>query len=270
MDSSSTQVYDYRGILLDCFKQRQERNSGYSMRAFARDIDISHSRLSEIFSGKGELSVEKSRIIAKKLKLSPQKAVQFKDMVVLATNANERLKKAALRRLSATKIMSNELTISSDQFNLIADPRYTALYTCMMLNSFDGKPESLMRLMNMNSLEVFEILSRLQRLGLAELNGGIWSAKDFNVNIDSGIPTEWTHSYHKEMSSLGRKSVDQFAKNERHLDSLVIPIDIEKYGEIQQKIIGFFKDLLSEYSSGKDAVYGLTLQFFPMSKSDLY
>ena len=49
---------DYRDILSDQFNVRRKVNARYSLRAFARDMSISPSRLSEVISGKGDLSRE--------------------------------------------------------------------------------------------------------------------------------------------------------------------------------------------------------------------
>ena len=269
MSTENSIDFDYREILLNAFNGRKKRNSSYSLRAFARDIEMSHSRLSEIFSGKGDLSIEKSKVIAKKLKLPPLQAAELKDMVLLAINPDDKLKKAALKRLTSRKPTRNQLDLRDDQFQLIANPMCSALYSCMMLKTFDGSLESLLSVLNLNSIEAYEILRRLQRLGLVRRQDDHWIASEYNITVDQGIPSEWVRSYHREMSILGRKSIDNLPMTVRHLDSLVFPIDVDRFAEIQQKISGFCRTLMNEYCSGLSAVYGLSLQFFPISKSDI-
>jgi uncharacterized protein (TIGR02147 family) len=266
-DLSSSQL-DYREVLLDAFNSRRKKNSGYSLRAFARDVEMSHSRLSEIFSGKGDLSLEKAQNIAKKLRLTPIKAADFRDMVLIRTSNDVRKKNAASKRLLARTKTSNQKDVTDDQFQIVANPKYSAVYTCMMLGFYDGSCESIMKLISMNSIELYEVLRRLERLGLVTIEDGRWIANPFKVNVDNGIPSDWVRSYHREMATLGRKAIDTVPMTSRYLDSIVIPIDLDRFGEIQQKIASFSQSLLEEYCNGKDVVYGMALQFFPMSKID--
>ena len=51
------------------FSKRKLRNETYSLRAFARDLGVSASRLSEILSGKLGISEKTAETIASKLRL---------------------------------------------------------------------------------------------------------------------------------------------------------------------------------------------------------
>ncbi len=61
---------DYREILKYQLQQRQEINPKYSLRAFAKKLSISPSKVSEVLSGKKRLGVERAEEIANKLGLS--------------------------------------------------------------------------------------------------------------------------------------------------------------------------------------------------------
>ena len=268
MTNLASHDFDYREVLLEAFNSRRKKNPGYSLRAFARDVEMSHSRLSEIFSGKGDLSLVKAQTIAKKLRLPAIKAADFKDMVLISTSGDEQKKILASRRLSGRIRTSSQKDLSDDQFQIVANPKYSAVYTCMMLGLYDGSSDSLMQLVDLNSIELYEVLRRLERLGLVTRKDGRWTANPFKVKVDNGIPSEWGRSYHREMATLGRKSIDSVPMASRYLDSLVLPIDLDRFGEIQQKIASFCQSLLDEYCNGKDVVYGLAVQLFPMSKTD--
>jgi len=60
---SKNSIRDYRVWLVDEFSQRKQKNTAYSLRAFARDLGISATCLSEVlakkrgpFLGKGHFS----------------------------------------------------------------------------------------------------------------------------------------------------------------------------------------------------------------------
>ena len=57
----------YQDFLLEEFRARRTRNSNYSLRAFARDLDMPASKLSQNLRGLCGISVAKAEKIARKL-----------------------------------------------------------------------------------------------------------------------------------------------------------------------------------------------------------
>lgn len=57
---------DYRLLLSDDFLARTSGNHGYSLRAYARDVDLSPSFVSDILRGRRELSPQKSEDVFEK------------------------------------------------------------------------------------------------------------------------------------------------------------------------------------------------------------
>jgi plasmid maintenance system antidote protein VapI len=64
-------------ILTDAFEEKRSRNSSYSLRAFARDLEISVSHLSAIMSGQKKLSAQQAGKIAIKLQLAPELFIEL-------------------------------------------------------------------------------------------------------------------------------------------------------------------------------------------------
>jgi len=73
----ATQAFDFRDVLRRELQNRQQKNPAYSMRAFARDLDLSASGLSEVLSGKHSLSLRRAITVSKKLGLSEEHADAF-------------------------------------------------------------------------------------------------------------------------------------------------------------------------------------------------
>ena len=62
-----TTQLDYRLLLKSELASRTNQNPNYSLRAFARDLDLAPSRLSEVLNGKQGLSTQAAEKIAKTL-----------------------------------------------------------------------------------------------------------------------------------------------------------------------------------------------------------
>lgn len=71
----------YREVLSENFSSRKKKNPNYSLRAFARDIGLSASRLSEIMNMKAGLSTEKAVIVCEKLQLTEPESMRFLNLV---------------------------------------------------------------------------------------------------------------------------------------------------------------------------------------------
>lgn len=89
----------FRRFLMNELSQRQKRNVSYSMNAFARDLGLSSSRLSEILSGKVGISEDRAVKIADRLQLSESDKAYFVDLVQSEHSRSEVGKRAARARL---------------------------------------------------------------------------------------------------------------------------------------------------------------------------
>ena len=99
-----TLLPQYRKMLNDKLVERIEKNSSYSLRAFAKFLALDSSALSQILHGKRFLSDPRAKILLDKLELSPEEQELF-----LASIAQSRIQ-AGLKRMSAaqrTRLKSN-------------------------------------------------------------------------------------------------------------------------------------------------------------------
>lgn len=72
---------DYRIYILSAYEEKKKSNSRYSLRAFARYLDLSPSTLSEIINRHHTLSTRSARKVLEKLKLSYEDSTLFMKLV---------------------------------------------------------------------------------------------------------------------------------------------------------------------------------------------
>lgn len=75
------ETMSYRTIIQEELNFRIRTNSSYSLRAFARDIGINPSQLSDVLKNKIGISSKKALIVANKLGLNQREAILFKSLV---------------------------------------------------------------------------------------------------------------------------------------------------------------------------------------------
>ncbi|MCX6123994.1 MAG: DUF4423 domain-containing protein [Proteobacteria bacterium] len=255
---------DYRTILADSFQHRRRVNPRYSMRAFARDLAVSPSRLSEVIAGKGELSRDKGHTVAKKLGFSALQTEDFLDMIEASAAKHDGLRQEALDRIKARKRANPALRIETKQFESVAHWRTIAVWSFMFLPVFDGDVASISAHLKMSAFEVTAVLRSLRGLGLVALEGSKWRPAASDFSTGDTVSSEAIRSFHRDLSTMGRKSIDEQPMNCRHLDSLIMAFDSKRFGELQQLIADFVQTLSDEFTDKKtgDSVYAISLQMF--------
>ena len=143
-------------FLLNELTIRQNRNSSYSLRAFARDLDLGVASLSDFFKGKRDLSKSNWVKVSQKLHLSPQEA-----------------EKLLLREdVSQGQKQPDREVLKEDVFRLIADWYYLAILNLARLRNSKSEPQWLASRLGLDVEVVSEALARLLRLKLVRIQKG--------------------------------------------------------------------------------------------------
>lgn len=85
-----TQSMSAPGIIRQVFDRRREKNGSYSLRAFARDIDLSPSFLSLFLNGKKNLSLNSAYRIGQRLGLDPEEQAALFNAVFNSSKMDSR------------------------------------------------------------------------------------------------------------------------------------------------------------------------------------
>lgn len=92
-------MHSYRDFMLRELERRQRKNPSYSLRAFARDLEVPSSRLSEILNRKMGLSETRAVALADKLNLSSSEREFFIDLALAEHARSAVIKEMAQRRV---------------------------------------------------------------------------------------------------------------------------------------------------------------------------
>ncbi|WP_413575157.1 hypothetical protein ACLVWU_12805 [Bdellovibrio sp. HCB290] len=94
-------MHNYRDFILRELEKRQKKNPSYSLRAFARDLEMPSSRLSEILNRKMGLSEARAINLAERLNLTQPEKEYFIDLALSEHARSAVMKEMALRRVKA-------------------------------------------------------------------------------------------------------------------------------------------------------------------------
>lgn len=259
----------YQKYLKDEFERRKQRNSSCSLRAYARDLEIPSSKLSQYFSGDCGISAKKASEIARKLHLGPLE----EELFVCSAEASH-ARDALSRDLAQTKLkklLENVFSnVNMEKFNLIRDWYHLAILELTEVDDFQSNLEWIAGALGVDVTKVTEAVQRLERLELLDSSNERWvqTLKDFETPQD--ISSRAIRDYHRQMMGVVESRIEEVPIEKRELGSMVFAVDKELVPEFKQLIRRFQKEAatLSGRSLNKDSVYALNLQFMPIFEGE--
>lgn len=258
----------YRELLKKEFVDRQARNARYSLRAFARDVDLSVSRLSEIFSGSSNLSVASAKKVSTLLGYSKFESSYFCDLVEIASSRNLVSRKAAELRLRNRSNVQN-LRLSKELFSLISEWHHFAILELSTFEDYEDKPAWIADMLQISEVQAKVSLQKMERLGLMERNkdGKLIAKNEFTFTPD-GIPSRALRYAHEQLIQLGLKSLHRDSIEIRDFSNMMISVSEDQMEDARDAIRNFrrkFREKLPK-STQKKRLYSLAIQLFPISK----
>jgi uncharacterized protein (TIGR02147 family) len=258
----------YRDILKREFEHRSSRNAKYSLRAFAKFLGISQSRLSEILSGKQGLSREWAERISEKLNHNGDEKKLFADLVE-AEHARSSLKrKLAHSRLSSRR-QATENTLQLDVFHVISDWYHFGITELALTKGFKSDPVWIAKRLGVAPKRIELAIERLLRLGLlARDSKGALKADDGRISTTDGVPSDAIKKFHAQVLSKAAESIYSQTVSERSISTIMLPFHAAHFSDAEKTIKKFRKSFSSQFDpkAEKDSVYCLAVQFFRMDQ----
>ena len=252
----------FSDVLREHFNRRAERNTSYSLRAFARDLEIPASVLSEIFSKKAGISLKKAGIIAEKLNLDEGDRKFFCKLVEAGCARSKEERERAESELWSFD--SSYTHISDDYYRIVSDWYHFALVEMVRIKGFKNSPLWIAKRLGITSDEAKAAIGRLTKIGLLEVvDGELRQTYDFLFS-PTGTPSDAARKFHKQVLANAIAAIDVQRVEERYYTSGFIRIRDADIPKASAKIERFWKKLVKELESGEghDNVYALSTQLF--------
>jgi uncharacterized protein (TIGR02147 family) len=271
------QTQDYREILKQRLEERCRANARYSLRAFARDLKIAPSRLSEILRGKQGLSKEFSEQIAQRMGMSEAEQKLFTSMVILTDARSKKERDIAKTLLSELESTQQKLLIlREDSFRIVEHWYHYALLELITTSGFKNSPLWISKRLGISVYEAENAIERLKRVGLLEeIDGELKMTHKSSMTMDD-IPSESVRNNNKELLAKASEAITNQSIHEREIGTLTIAIDEKDLPEFKE-MIRKFRSKVDQTAVAKGTakgsklkhVYCLAIQFFRLSTKDL-
>lgn len=248
MDSNG---FDYRLALRKNFQERKAKNSAYGLRAFARDLKISPTALSQVLSEKRNFSKKNALTVAEKLGFTPGQ-IDAMLITILAIVAKDR--------------DENVHQLLEDEFCLISEWYHLAILSMAKTGKVKWDAGSIAKTLGLKECEVLLALERLERLQLLVKKTGKLkrSAQPIRTTLD--IPSSAIKKYHRENLKLVEHALDEIPVHLREISSMTLNIGPDQMPEAKKLIVDFKRKFSKKIECDQgDNTYTLGVHFYPAS-----
>lgn len=236
------------------FNERSKANPSYSLRAFARSLDLDSSTLSAILNGKRPVTLKMARKLIEGLGVTDPKEAQ---MLLLATLTGES---------EDVEIPYTQLTMEVAE--TISSWQHFAILSLLELRTFKATPKNISARLNIPIPIVLECLARLERLQLVKKGEGLsWmvTGKDMATPID--IPSKAIREGNRQYILKSLESLENDPVDLREISGVTFAVSKARLNDAKKLIRDFQMRLATFLESGhKTAVYRFNVQLYPLSK----
>jgi uncharacterized protein (TIGR02147 family) len=258
----------FRSFLKDEFDFRTKRNSLYSLRAFARDLNVSHSRLSEFLSGKHPISARTGQRICRSLSLANEDSDYLINLIRSEFHPNMKVRRAALE--AASQRRQTQFLTSNGEADLLGCWYYLPLIVFMTLPKPMNENEIAERL-GVDNDTVREAIDFLAKEQFIEFDGTSWKKSHAFFKFESGAPSPHFKAYHEMFLRMAAQSLHSDPIQERKFITWVFTFDDSDVEEARRELEEFSADFVRKFSERKssNSVFSLGVQFYGVGNSNV-
>ena len=257
------------------FANRQSGNSSYSLRAFARDINIAAPRLSMILNKKKGLSVNKASDIIINFSWAVEDKEAFVNFVQATHGRSKKdrlLAKESIKDQLQKRTRSIEKFVEDNFFKQIAEPIHYLIIEALKLNDISPSVEGLNLVINYPKVKIEEAILRLESLGLLEIDNNTIRVREYIINSGGKVLSMALRKHHSIQLQSAIKAINEQDVNTRTLSSLTVAVPKELVPEISQRINEFRREIneyiINHENQEKTDVYCLSTQFFRLTNKE--
>lgn len=273
VQTHSSQSSQSGDILKQVIEEKCKKNPAYSLRAAARDLEVSHGYLSLITRGKKRLSFQRALQISQLLRMDEARSELF-----LRAAALESIKNQASRAYIENSLISESseksheyATLELDRFRILSEWYHIAILDLTHLKHFKADASWVATELGITVDQVKSAVARLERMGLLEITQGRWkktTAKLFVPTTHSDRAIRLFHEQMIEKAQEALSSPDPADFHSREISGITFVADPSKMPEAKQLVEKFKRQMLSLMGSGESSsLYQMNVQVFQLNKT---
>jgi uncharacterized protein (TIGR02147 family) len=258
-----------QAVLAYELEQRRQRNKAFSLRSFARLLNLSPSFVSDLLNGKSRLSPASAEEVSLQLKLNAMDKQYLCDLALLETERNTLRTEVAKARIAKYLSMPTYETLSEDKFRLVNDWYHPAIVELAKTHDFICDIAWISERIGISPDQVIDALVRLEEVGVIRFTSSqTFELTTAEVAVPGGYPSSAIRNYHASLLKLAACALETQGMSERTISSHTLAFPRDRLDEIRGRIQEFRHSLAKEIGAmgDSDEVYALCLQFFRLTQ----
>lgn len=242
------------------FSRRQRGNSAYSLRAYARDLGIPPSTLSQVLLGNRSLPLKNVDRVLKCIKLTAKERTLFFDSL-------------SRKNLSIDQIQvraeDDRFILDESHYQVIAEWEHYAALTLFDCAGFKASVESIAEKLGVSRVRAEVVTQNLLRTGLlSQPTSGKLARTHAKIRTTEDTSSQALAASHRENLQIGERKLREIDLMKRDFSALVVAIDPAKMPEAKAIIREFRRKMTSLLETGtRSEVYQLAIQFYPLTRN---
>ena len=248
---------EFRWCLQDAFLSKCRTNSRYSLRAYARFLQIDASTLSQMLRGNRKITGEKIKKLGFRIGLSPRQIQEYLDS------------SSGPKNRSSIELVDIK-NLALDTFELISDWYHYAIFELIQLEGFRNDSKWIAKKLGIHVVEADAAVERLIRLNLVEsVRGTLRQKVGFITTVANPQSAEAFRKQQMQILNKALSALEEVQIERRDQSGLTIAISSQRLPEIKEKIRQFRRSLHLSLSRDKrkDEVYQLCISFYPVTQN---
>lgn len=256
-----TQTNYYQFKLKETLSLKQRENPQYSLRAFARDLDIHPGTLAKVINGERPLPLKNSKTVMNKLKLGPADQTRFMESLLRRKTNIDNIK---IDPLDARHI------VDESNYKVLAEWEHFIVTDLFDLPEFEATLEAVSKRLDITTIRAEVVIENLITSGLLtkDENGKLYRVHS-SIKTTEDIKSQALKDAHQETLQIGMKKLEEIEVELRDFSSSAMAIDLDQLLEAKTIIREFRQKMAALLRDGqnKTDVYQLAIQFYPLTKT---
>jgi uncharacterized protein (TIGR02147 family) len=247
----------YKDILNEELVNRQKMNKLFSLRSFARLLDISPAQLSQVMSGKRSLTLKMANKISDKLYMDPLSKELFLDS----------LNNVKLKRLRLSINHKDELLLKEDEFKIISDWPHFAILSLAHLknNNFDSR--WIAKRLGIDITRAVDVRDRLVRMNLITRKGSSFTRSKVKIKTSDDVASKSIQLSHLKNLDLAKSKLEETSVELREFSTITMAINSKHLNKAKEAMRRFESEIENLLEYGKQTeVYTFAMQLYPLTK----
>jgi len=257
MEKKTLANLSMRDLLKTELANRCGKNPNYSLRSFAKSLELSPAFVSKLLKGDRPFTENTIERLSQKLGLTPEQV--------------DLCKKPLKKKGIETRDMAYR-QISLDQFQLISDWYHFAIMELVTTEGFKSTPAWISKKLGISVHQASDALERLLRMNYLKKSakGKITLVEENTTTIGPEVAVPATRNQQTQILEMALQALIEIPIELRSQTSSTMAIPSDRLGEAKEVITEFRRKMASlmQRPGKRDSVYQLSISFYPLTKTN--